>query len=185
LLTTKWSGTVAVVKTPEQLTERFRSQGLKVTPQRQAIFRVLHGHQGHPTAETVHAQIVRDLPMVSRRTVYQTLNDLTAMGELGQIDVGTGSARFDPNLDPHHHLVCDDCGRVVDLVADVAEVTPPDRSVIDFEVRRIEIVFRGRCSACAACAESTTAQPAKPTHQHQGGLTPSWLSSEGPRPKRT
>jgi Fe2+ or Zn2+ uptake regulation protein len=147
------------VKTPDQLTDRFRSQGLKVTPQRQAIFRILHGNEAHPTAEAVHARVVRDMPMVSLRTVYQTLNDLTAMGELGQIDVGTGSARFDPNLSPHHHLVCDTCGRVDDLHVDYPDVAVPAGSAADFEVTRTEIVFRGRCAACAATAGAPRPTP--------------------------
>lgn len=140
------------VKTPEELTDRFRSEGLKVTPQRQAVFRVLHGSTVHPTAESVHAAVVRDLPTVSLRTVYQTLNDLTAMGELGQLDVGLGSARFDPNLAPHHHLVCDRCGRVEDVAADLLGATLPATGVAagGFRVTRTEVVFRGQCADCAA-----------------------------------
>jgi len=143
------------VKTPDELTDRFRSQGLKVTPQRQAIFRILHGSQVHPTAEAVHAEVVQTMPMVSRRTVYQTLNDLTAMGELGQIDVGLGSTRFDPNLAPHHHLVCERCGRVDDLAVEEPEAAVP----AGFRVRRTEIVFRGQCASCAAATPSTNPIP--------------------------
>lgn len=151
---------MTAVKTPEELTDRFRSQGLKVTPQRQAVFRVLHGSTVHPTAEAVHAEVVRDLPMVSLRTVYQTLNDLTAMGELGQLDVGLGSARFDPNLDPHHHLVCDRCGRVDDVVVAVLDAAAP-ADAGGFQVTRTEVVFRGTCAACAALASID-----HPTNQH-------------------
>jgi Fe2+ or Zn2+ uptake regulation protein len=151
---------MATVKTPDELTDRFRSEGLKVTPQRQAVFRVLHGSTVHPTAESVHAAVVRDLPMVSLRTVYQTLNDLTAMGELGQLDVGLGSARFDPNLDPHHHLVCDRCGRVEDVAVDVLEASVPAAG--GFRVTRTEVVFRGQCADCAAAVPAD-----HPTnHQH-------------------
>ena len=57
----------------------------------------------HPTAESVYAAVSAEMPTISLRTVYQTLNDLAAMGELSLLDVGTGSTRFDPNLDPHHH----------------------------------------------------------------------------------
>ena len=57
--------------------------------------------------------------------MYQTLNDLAAMGELQQLDLGTGSARFDPNVDAHHHLVCDACGEVRDLYVDFADVAVP------------------------------------------------------------
>src|SRR3954453_20904308 len=113
------------MKSPAELTELFRARGLKVTDQRQAIFRVLHESPVHPTAEAVHAEVVRDLPRVSLRTVYQTLNDLAAMGELRQLELGTGSARFDPNLARHHHLVCDGCGQVLDLEVEFPEISVP------------------------------------------------------------
>jgi len=138
------------VKTPDQLTDLFRARGLKVTPQRQCIFRVLAGSSVHPTAEAVHAAVVAEMPTVSLRTVYQTLNDLASMGELVSLDVGTGSTRFDPTLVPHHHLVCDECGRIHDLYADFGEVAVPSDDESGFTITATEIVFRGLCGDCAA-----------------------------------
>jgi Fe2+ or Zn2+ uptake regulation protein len=135
------------VKTPAELTELFRSQGLKVTPQRQTIFRLLHGNEVHPTAESVYAAARAEMPMISLRTVYQTLNDLERMGEIQQLDVGTGSSRFDPNTDAHHHLVCESCGMVRDLYADFAIAVPRGRAK-GFAVKNAEVVFRGLCGSC-------------------------------------
>src|SRR3546814_14252930 len=66
------------------------------------------------------------MPTISLRTVYQTLNDLAAMGELNALDLGTGSTRFDPTVEPHHHMVCDSCGRIVAVHADLPVVPPVD-----------------------------------------------------------
>ena len=136
------------VRTPAELTELFRSRGLKVTPQRQAIFRVLHGETTHPTAEAVYDAVSDSMPTISLRTVYQTLNDLAAMGEVLALDLGTGSARFDPNLDSHHHLVCEECGRVVDIYADVSTVRVPGAQRHGFTISSTEVVFRGTCPDC-------------------------------------
>ena len=136
------------MKSQTELTDLFRTQGMKVTPQRQCIFRALHGDDTHPTAESVHERVTAEMPTVSLRTVYQTLHDLAAMGEISQIDLGTGSARFDPNLDVHHHLVCDGCGAIVDIEVDFNDVRLPRGGAHGFEVSRTEIVFRGRCTAC-------------------------------------
>jgi Fe2+ or Zn2+ uptake regulation protein len=142
---------VPPVKSPDELTEIFRSRGLKMTPQRQCIFRVLHRLSGvHPTAEAVHAAVVDELPTVSLKTVYQTLNDLSAMGELHHIDLGTGSGRFDTTLSPHQHFVCERCGRVWDVHGDFTEVRMPDELSPAFRVSSTDIVFRGQCSHCAA-----------------------------------
>ena len=88
------------------MVELFRRRGLKVTPQRELIFELRWGAGHHPTADSVYAEARDRMPTMSLRTVYQTLNDLAAMGELQQLDLGTGSTRFDPNTDVHHHLVC-------------------------------------------------------------------------------
>ncbi len=90
------------------------------------------------------------MPAISLRTVYQTLNDLAAMGEVHAVDLGTGSARFDPNTGPHHHLVCAVCGRVQDVEAEFPGVAVPDADACGFTVDTTEIVFRGRCRDCAA-----------------------------------
>ncbi len=140
------------MRSPTELTAIFRAQGLKVTPQRQAIFRALHASSVHPTADTVYDTVRSAMPTISLRTVYQTLNDLTAMGEIASVDLGTGSARFDPNNAPHHHLVCNGCGRIDDLHADFPGVTVPVDDGHGFEVVTTEIVFRGRCRDCAAAA---------------------------------
>ena len=136
------------MRSPAELTALFRERGLKVTPQRQAIFRILHGSAAHPTAESVHAAASAEMPTISLRTVYQTLNDLTDMGELAALDLGTGAARFDPNLDAHHHLVCDECGLVMDVYADASAVQLADLDRRGFEIAATEVVFRGTCASC-------------------------------------
>ena len=143
--------TVGAVKSPDELTQIFRARGLKMTPQRQSIFRALHGSGVHPTAEAVYAAVSVEMPTISLRTVYQTLNDLAAMGEIQAIDLGTGSLRFDPNVDPHHHLVCDECGRVSAVQLDsVAALTREIRAQSGFEPVIRHLGIGGLCAECAA-----------------------------------
>ena len=137
------------MRSPAELTGLFREQGLRVTPQRQCIFRLLEGNDRHPTAEWVYQQARAEMPTISLKTVYQTLNDLAAMGEIQALDLGTGSARFDPNVGHHHHLVCDRCGRTQDVQVDASRLRLPRRERGDFVVGSAEIVFRGVCSDCS------------------------------------
>ena len=137
------------MKSPEELTAVFRSAGRKVTPQRQCIFRVLQGDVNHPTAESVHAAALAEVGTISLKTVYQTLNDLAALGEVAALDLGTGTTRFDPNVEaPHHHLVCRSCGKVRDLHADFSAVAVPEGAAEGFAVGQAEVVFRGLCREC-------------------------------------
>jgi Fe2+ or Zn2+ uptake regulation protein len=133
----------------EALTELFRANGRKITAQRQCIFRALEGDATHPTAESVHQKVRREMPNVSLKTVYQTLNDLAELGAISMLDVGTGSARFDPNVEmSHHHLVCRSCGKVRDMAGDFPGLTVPRRAAQGFAVDSAEVVFRGLCDAC-------------------------------------
>lgn len=149
---------VVAVKSPAELTEIFRARGLKVTPQRQCIFRVLHGSGVHPTAEAVYAAAASEMPTISLKTVYQTLHDLADMGEIQQIDLGTGSSRFDPNTDGHHHFVCGRCGLVRDLYVN-PRVRLPAGELDGFTIDSTEVVLRGLCRDCAA------ASPVPPTNE--------------------
>src|SRR4026208_525605 len=99
------------MKTHEPLTDLFRERGLRVTPQRQMIFGLLQGNDAHPTVESLYERAQAETPTMSLKTVYQTVHDLEALGEVDVLDLGTGSLRVDPNVEhPHHPLVCSSRG---------------------------------------------------------------------------
>jgi Fe2+ or Zn2+ uptake regulation protein len=137
------------MQSPDALTDLFRANGRKITAQRQCIFRALEGDVTHPSAERIHEKVRRDMPNVSLKTVYQTLNDLAELGAISMLDVGTGSVRFDPNVETvHHHLVCRSCGKVRDVAAEFPGLTVSRRAADGFAVDSAEVVFRGLCDEC-------------------------------------
>jgi len=141
-----------------------RAAGLKLTPQRLAIVRELAEDESHPTAQELFERLRSDLPTMSFATVYNTLDALSAAGLCAALSLSPGSGRFDPNMAPHHHLVCDRCGSVRDLPSAPA-VDPPDQDAVrreiarvapGFEVRSVEKIMRGRCAACVSPRKSRT-----------------------------
>lgn len=148
------------MKAPAELTAKFRASGLKVTPQRQLLFRLMYENKSHPTAESLFLVASDHMPGISLRTVYQTLTDLSSMGELRLIDVGSGATRFDPNIDDHHHLVCQSCGDVRDVY--VSGSGQLDVNELDgFSVDTTTILFHGLCTPCRVTHQvsSTVAEP--------------------------
>jgi Fe2+ or Zn2+ uptake regulation protein len=144
---------LGAVKSADELTAEFRARGLRVTPQRQAIFRLLQDVDTHPTVDSLFDAARDEMPMISRKTVYQTVHDLEALGEVELLDVGTGSLRVDPNVEhAHQHLVCTRCGAVRDVLVDIADVRIPNRYRRDFTVQAVEVVFRGVCEECTSTA---------------------------------
>ena len=138
------------MKTVLELTDLFRQEGLRVTPQRQAIFGLLQDEVTHPTVEALYDRARVDMPTISLKTVYQTVHDLEALGEVHVLDLGTGSLRVDPNVDDaHHHQVCSSCGRVRDVPIEFDSVRLPVRFRRDFTVDAVQVIFRGRCDNCS------------------------------------
>lgn len=140
------------MKATAELTAMFREQGLRVTPQRQAVFGLLQGNRSHPTVDALYDAARRAMPTISRRTVYQTVHDLEALGEVELLDVGTGSLRVDPNVETeHHHLVCRACGEVRDVAA-TGRPPAPRRTESGFTVTSVDVIFRGICERCSRSA---------------------------------
>jgi Fe2+ or Zn2+ uptake regulation protein len=137
------------MQSPQALTDLFRAHGRKITQQRLCIFRAIEGDVTHPSAEQVYEKVRAEMPNVSLKTVYQTLHDMAELGAISALDIGTGSARFDPNVETmHHHLVCRSCGKVRDLAAEFPGLTVSRRASQGFAVDSAEVVFRGRCDEC-------------------------------------
>ena len=136
-----------------------RAAGLKLTPQRLAVVRALAGDTSHPTAQELLERLRPGLPTMSFATVYNTLDALRAAGLCSALSLSPGSGRFDPNMTPHHHAVCDGCGAVSDIPVAArdraAPLAPGARRAVGagapgFEVRAVERVYRGRCARCSA-----------------------------------
>jgi Fur family peroxide stress response transcriptional regulator len=131
-----------------------RAAGLKLTPQRMAIVRELAQDESHPTAQELFDRLRPSLPTMSFATVYNTLAALSAAGLCTALSLSPGSGRFDPNMQPHHHVVCDACGSVRDIPPSPRDAAVPaarrlmSRAAPGFEVRSIEQIFRGLCRAC-------------------------------------
>ncbi|MBX7222343.1 MAG: transcriptional repressor [Blastocatellia bacterium] len=130
----------------ESVEKLVRGQGLKMTPQRQAIVEYLQNAKHHPTAEEVLGAVNQRFPMTSRATVYNTLNWLKESHLIIEI-FENGVARFDPNTSQHHHFICRACGTVEDVAFEVVSQVPqhlPGNQQVD----SFEMTLRGLCAHC-------------------------------------
>lgn len=96
----------------------------------------------HPSAEKVFA-VVRDrVPMISRATVYNTLNLFVQKGLLQELTLSEGSVAFDPRMERHHHLVDDATGTIHDIPWDAIAVTGI-HDVRGVVIRDYQVILRG------------------------------------------
>ncbi len=126
-----------------------RENGLPVTMQRRAVFEAILDRRDHPTADQIFRAVHPRLHQLSRMTVYRILGKLVSLGLLSKTCHPGSSTRFDPKLHQHHHLVCLDCGDIIDLEDTRLNRIPwPDVRRHEFQIEDYNIHFRGRCARC-------------------------------------
>jgi len=89
-----------------KIRDHIANSGLKVTPQRIAVYKALIDIKDHPTAEMVKRHVVRDNPSISLGTVYKTLEIFEEKNLIAKVRTEEDVMRYDPILDKHHHLFC-------------------------------------------------------------------------------
>jgi Fur family peroxide stress response transcriptional regulator len=132
----------------EQIRQRFQERGLKVTPQRTAIYLALVQSHGHPTAEDLHRTVRRIYPTISPNTVYYTLGALRAAGLVHEVNYWHDRSRFDGNITLHHHLICLGCRKIEDLTDESLNYLGGSQRKAGFEVIGHRVEFHGYCAAC-------------------------------------
>ncbi|HEX7926426.1 MAG TPA: Fur family transcriptional regulator [bacterium] len=128
--------------------EACRRAGLKVTHQRMAVYSMLAGVESHPTPEDVFTAIRAQLPSLSLGTVYKILDQFHRHGFLRKVSTEGHVARYDANVDEHHHLVCSGCGKIQDVHVDADPALAHVPASADFAVISYDILFHGLCKAC-------------------------------------
>ena len=130
-------------------TDKCRQVGLKVTPQRVAIYKGLIQTDEHPSAEGLYRKVRRTFPNISLDTVNRTLLTLTEIGAAFVVE-GSGEAkRFDANLDNHQHFKCIKCRRIIDFPSGPSDnIRVPEVISEKFTVLRKTVYFEGLCNEC-------------------------------------
>jgi Fur family ferric uptake transcriptional regulator len=126
-----------------------RQRGLRVTAQRRAVLGAV-ADAPHATADAVAAGVRGELGSVSVQAVYDALAALTDVGLLRRIQPAGSPARYETRVgDNHHHLVCRECGRMVDVdcaVGDAPCLTAAEDS--GYDIDEVEVIHWGRCPEC-------------------------------------
>jgi Fur family transcriptional regulator, stress-responsive regulator len=145
------------VPTPSRFENALREAGLRVTRPRLAVLDAVHGHP-HADTDAIYARARAELGEVSHQAVYDVLHALTAARLVRRFEPMGMVARYEARVgDHHHHLVCRDCGDIVDVDhadGDTSCLTPAGGS--GFEVDEAEVIFWGKCARCVAASSGRT-----------------------------
>jgi Fur family iron response transcriptional regulator len=123
--------------------QKLRSKGVRPSAHRLAVAEYVLTTGEHPSAEQVLARVRSRFPLLSRATVYNTLNLFVEKGLLRELVLSEGRVVFDPKLDRHHHFVDDETGAIEDVPWSALEVGDP-AAIEGYDVREYMVVMRGK-----------------------------------------
>ena len=135
---------------PRDMVSRLAELGYRLTPQRMLVLAAIENSDGHISAEEIYAQVVAKYPHVNISTVYRTLDLLKRLGLVTETDMGGGRVRYHPAVKGHHHhLICSNCGLVIDFTnCDLKEVEQDLFKETGFRIDGHLLEFIGLCQTC-------------------------------------
>jgi len=123
--------------------ELLAARGIQPSAQRIVVAQYVLFTDEHPSADKVWARVKAGFPMISRATVYNTLNLLVERGLLRQLHLAPDSIVFDPKVEAHHHFIDEGSGRIYDVPWDKVKVCDVEH-IEGFEIRDYQVVMRGK-----------------------------------------
>lgn len=126
-----------------------KKRGIKITPQRLAIYKILATKSKHPTINEIYEGIKMDYPSLSLNTVYKTIQVFIEFGMASQFTSREGVIRYEIKTEPHHHILCLKCRAIRDLFDKSLEgLDVPQTLKGGFDITRYDVIFYGYCSDC-------------------------------------
>jgi Fur family transcriptional regulator, ferric uptake regulator len=138
----------------EKLKLNLKEKGYKLTPQRRAIVDIVIQNEGsHLTTEELYDLVKAECPEIGLATVYRTVQLLEELGVVSRLDLNDGCYRYElvreDENHQHHHLICSQCGRVIEVQGDLLEVLEHEiESKYDFKIKNHSVKFYGICNEC-------------------------------------
>ena len=132
---------------------QYQATTQKLTPQREAVLRVVRERYDHPTANEVFEGARSILPGISFATVYNSLRFLREEGLIREISFGDSASRYDGVTDRHDHAICSICGKLVDFeLAGAAELMRAAARKSRFKPESVHLTLIGLCPECRESA---------------------------------
>lgn len=128
----------------ENVVERLRSRGIAPSAQRVAVAQYVLFTTDHPSADQVWERVKTTFPIISRATVYNTLNLFVQKGLLRELILAEGKVVYDPNVGDHHHFIDEDTGRILDIPWEAVQVSGLESLGEGLKIERYQVVVHGR-----------------------------------------
>ena len=137
-------------RTERKVVAALRQHGYKLTPQRRVVIRAIASHQEHLTPTAIYEKVHRDYPDIGLVTIYRTLEILAKLKLICELHAGDSCRSYTISAPGHHHhLICSNCGKVVDFLGCELEDAQQKLSRrTGFRIDGHLLEFVGLCQAC-------------------------------------
>lgn len=122
---------------------------MKFSKQRELILNYILNSHEHLTADTIYADLKKDNPELSLGTVYRNLTKLTEIGAIKKVSLPNQVDKFDKNLEPHAHFICDECGSITDInIPGMEKFLDKVSDEGRISIRKYDLTLNGICKKC-------------------------------------
>lgn len=121
-------------------------KNIQPSHQRLKILEKILDAKDHPNVSSLYEKLIREIPTISRTTIYNTLNTFLEKGLITYLTITPEEIRYDSRMDPHHHLICRECGRIIDI--DICCQYSRKREYEGHRIEEVHGYFRGICRDC-------------------------------------
>ncbi len=115
-----------------------------LTKHRELILKNLRERRDHPTAKMVFESTRGSVSKMSFATVYNSLEYLVRAGYVRKLNIDSESARYDAVMEPHSHLICTECGKIIDIPS-LKVVGEDGIQAMNFQIEDVTVHVMGRC----------------------------------------
>lgn len=130
----------------DELTKELKKNNIRISYQRLKVLEYLVNNKCHPTVEQIYSNLSKDIPTLSKTTIYSTLNTLVDAGMVRIINIEDHETRYDITIQNHGHFKCESCGDIYDFNIDFDLLDTNDLK--NFKVRDRNVYFKGLCPEC-------------------------------------
>ncbi|MDD4239058.1 MAG: Fur family transcriptional regulator [Desulfotomaculaceae bacterium] len=130
----------------EELSNELKKKKIRLSHQRLKVLEYLTLHLCHPTVEQIYVDLQKEVPTLSKTTIYNTLSSLIESGLVRVITIEDHETRYDIRTENHGHFKCESCGEIYDFNVDIDSLQSVDLN--NFKINDKNVYFKGICPRC-------------------------------------
>ena len=130
-----------------QIETLLKLHNIRPSQHRMQLYKYLLAHRTHPNVEMIYRDLVREIPTLSKTTLYNILSLFVERGIVSLLTIEETETRYDVDISMHGHLKCKDCGRIYDIILPLNSLEI--KNFDGFEIKECQVYFKGRCPLCS------------------------------------